>query len=129
MQKQYYRKKELVARLSNLATVINHVQIQQSFHAIEAFSNSKKFVFRNRKQISSIWLGESLNHVFEKRMRSYLTDFRMRCINKRKIDCIKKFTVGQNLGKVLREAFRQWREQSNKETLSKELYEEGPVRE
>lgn len=97
-------------------------------NAIKSYSKAKSFVYSKRKENSSIWFAESLARLFAKKKHAYLSDFRVRCINKRKVDSLKKLTVEQNLSKSLRGFFLKWKEQSEKEALSRELYEAGQIR-
>lgn len=76
-----------------------------------------------------MWLVETLQALYINRLNSHVTAFRRRCINKAKVDSLKKVVVGQTIMKALRQAFTQWKEQSEKTTLVAELHDEGPVRE
>lgn len=99
-----------------------------SFSSVKSFAKAKEFVYEKRKENASIWFAESLESLFRRKKLSYLTHLRGRALNKRKVETLKKYVVGQNLDKTMRKLFLRWREQSNKKSLALELYDEGPVR-
>lgn len=43
MKVRYFRQKELMMRLSNLGRIVDHCQIQMSYHAIVSFAKAKAF--------------------------------------------------------------------------------------
>jgi len=67
MQRHYFRQKELSKRLANLANVLDHQFLSQSFEAIASFSRAKAFVYSKSKENASIWLAEALSRLFQKK--------------------------------------------------------------
>jgi len=53
----------------------------------------------------------------------------MRTLAKKKVEQIKGFTILLNIGNMVRFYFNNWKESANKASLSKEMHEEGPIRE
>jgi len=64
LKERYFRQKELILRLSNLAKTVDHCQIQMGYHAIASFAKAKAFAFAKRKENASIWFAESLAKIF-----------------------------------------------------------------
>jgi hypothetical protein len=93
-QKFVYNQREVVKRLGNLANVLDNVKLQMGYHAIKSFAKAKAFVCAKRKENAAIWLAESLSSVYTRRLNSHMTEFRKRCVNKSKIDNLKKIVVG-----------------------------------
>jgi hypothetical protein len=56
-----HAERDLLRRLRDFETKINHQWIKESFSAIQAFSKTKKESFINQKQRTSKSLQESLN--------------------------------------------------------------------
>ena len=80
------------------------------FNGVKSYSRAKAFVFTKRKENASIWLAESLKALFRRKTNEYMTELRIRCINKRKVDTIKKLTISNTVGKQMRAVFQTWRE-------------------
>ena len=81
-------------RLGNLANVFDNLKIQNGFNAIKSFAKSKAFVFAKRKENSTIWLAEALSSIYLRKLNSHMTTFRKRCINRSKVETLKKIVVG-----------------------------------
>ena len=100
-----------------------------SFHAIASFAKAKYFAYLKRKENATTWLAVGLGNIFKMKKRQYLTEFRAGAIDKWRVDSLQKVVIGLNNAQKMRSYFIQWKEQSEKKTLIKELNEEGPVRE
>jgi hypothetical protein len=70
-----------------------------------------------------------LQSIFTKKMSSYLTLFKVRCLNKRKVDTLKRLAISLTLVTTLRDGFLRWKERASLEQLKKDLNDEGPIRE
>jgi hypothetical protein len=102
LKHEHFYQRELCVRLANLANVLDNVKLQVGYHAIKSYAKAKGFAYKKRKQNATIWLGEALNSVFSKKMSQYLTHFKIRCLNKRKIDTLKRLTISLTLTYTLR---------------------------
>lgn len=96
--------------------------------SLKSYARAKAFAYDKRKQNSSIWFALALESLFNKKKKGYLSELRVRAINKRRVDTLKRLTVTLNQGRRMRDFFQQWKEQAEKEALAKDLYEGGQVR-
>lgn len=79
-------------------------------NAIKSFSRAKTFVYGKRKENSAIWLAEALDSLVRKKKLGYFTNLRIKTINKRRVETLKKFTVAISSGRQMRSYFQLWRE-------------------
>lgn len=68
MKERFYKQKELMKRLANLANTVDHCNTQMSFYAIASFAKAKAFANAKRKENGSIWFAESLRSIFQKKL-------------------------------------------------------------
>jgi hypothetical protein len=115
LKHEHFYQRELCKRLGNLANVLDNVKLLTGYNAIKSYSKAKNFAFMKRKENATIWVGEALNGIFTNRIRQYLTHFRGRCWNKRKIDTVKRLTISLNLTRTLREGFLKWKEGASRD--------------
>jgi hypothetical protein len=102
LKHEHFYQREFCVRIANLANVLDNVKLQTGYHAIKSYAKAKGFAFKKRKENATIWLGEALNSVFSKKMSQYLAHFKIRSLNKRKIDTLKRLTISLTLMNSLR---------------------------
>jgi hypothetical protein len=102
LKHEHFYQRELCVRIANLANVLDNIKLQTGYHAIKSYAKAKGFAFKKRKENATIWLGEALNSVFNKKMSQYLAHFKIRSLNKRKIDTLKRLTISLTLMNSLR---------------------------
>jgi hypothetical protein len=102
LKHEHFYQRELCVRIANLANVLDNLKLQSGYHAIKSYAKAKGFAFKKRKENAAIWLGEALNSVFHKKMSQYLAHFKIRSLNKRKIDTLKRLTISLTLTNSIR---------------------------
>ena len=102
LKHEHFYQRELCVRIANLANVLDSLKLQTGYQAIKSYAKAKGFAFKKRKENATIWFGEALNSVFNKKMSQYLTHFKIRTLNKRKIDTLKRLTISLTLNNTLR---------------------------
>ncbi len=85
--------------------MLDNIKLQTGYLAIKSYAKAKSFAYMKRKENATIWFGEALNSVVNKKMSQYLTHLKIQCLNKRKIDTLKRLIISLTLSNTLREGF------------------------
>lgn len=94
-----------------------------------SFSRSKGFVHDKNKENAAINIFSLLENTLLNKKSQYLTELRVRCIQRRNENWVKGFTIIRKFTQSLRYHFNQWKEGAQLRSVVKEMNDEGPIRE